>query len=141
MEYRLLQLEDYHRGFLQLLEQLTTVQADSITFDDFKSQYNKVRSTVYVVHDKELDLIIGTGSILIEHKYIHKLGSVGHIEDIVVDKKFRQRGLGKKIIDCLINIATNNNCYKVILDCDITNTSYYEHIGFVNKGNFMAKYF
>ena len=140
MEFRLLQLDDYYKGFLQLLEQLTTVDANNISFEEFKNQYNKMQSTVYVIYDTQNDTIIGTGSLLIEHKFIHKLGSVGHIEDIVIDKNYRNNGLGKKIIDTLINIAKNNGCYKVILDCDIKNTTYYEHIGFLNKGNYMAIY-
>lgn len=141
MEYRLLQLDDYYRGFLQLLEQLTIVDADNITFDDFKNHYKKVQSIIYVIYDKENDLIIGTGSVFIEYKYIHKLGSVGHIEDVVINENYRKKGFGKKLISILLLTAKQNGCYKVILDCDSKNTTYYENIGFLNKGNYMALYY
>jgi glucosamine-phosphate N-acetyltransferase len=141
MEFRLLQVDDYNRGFLQLLEQLTVVDADNISFEEFKNHYDKIQSIIYVIHDTKMDLIVGTGSLFIEYKYIHKLGSVGHIEDIIIDVNYRNKGFGKKIINILIDLAKKKSCYKVILDCDINNATYYEHIGFLNKGNYMALYY
>lgn len=140
MDYRLLHVDDYYRGFLQLLEQLTSVDAANISYNDFIIQYNKIKSFIYVIHDMETDKIVGTGAIFIEHKFIHKLGSVGHIEDVVIDEQYRSKGLGKTLLGKLIEKAKENNCYKIILDCDIKNTSYYEYNGFLNKGNYMAKY-
>ena len=140
MEYRLLETNDYYKGFLQLLEQLTTVDSANISYDEFVNQYNKIKSLIYVICDTNTNCIIGTGSIFIENKFIHKLGSVGHIEDVVIDSRYRSKGLGTMIIKKLVNVAKENNCYKIILDCDIKNTSYYEHIGFTNKGHCMALY-
>lgn len=46
------------------------------------------------------------------------MGLVAHIEDIIIDSNYRKQGLGKKIINELINISTQSNCYKIILDCN-----------------------
>ena len=59
--------------------------------------------------------IVATGTILIENKLIHGINKVAHIEDIVVDKKTRGMGLGKKLISFLLNIAENKKCYKIYL--------------------------
>jgi glucosamine-phosphate N-acetyltransferase len=132
-----LKKSDYHNGFLQLLEQLTTT--GNISYDEFCNRLNETKNEIIVVRVN--DKVIATGSILIEHKFIHNLGNVAHIEDIVVDSNYRKYGLGSKILDCLINIATNNNCYKVILDCSDDVVPFYSKNGFTKKGNYMAKYF
>jgi glucosamine-phosphate N-acetyltransferase len=140
MEYRLLQVDDYYRGFLQVLEQLTIVNSDSISYEDFKKQFNKHNSDIYVIHDTHNNKIVGTGSIYMEHKFIHKLGTVGHIEDVVIDKEYRNMKLGKQLIDKLVNIGKTNGCYKIVLYCDFETTSFYEYNGFTNKGNYVALY-
>ena len=82
-----------------------------------------------------------TTQIIIEKKFIHCLGKVGHIEDVVVDKNQRGHGLGKKIIKYLTKYAKTQGCYKVILDCSSNNMGFYIKCGYENKGVMMAKYF
>ena len=132
---------DYNRGFLQLLEQLTVVDAQDITFDQFCEHHKKMTSRVYVIRDISLDKVVATGSVFIEHKFIHRLSSVGHIEDIVVHKDYRGLGLGRSIIDHLVKVAKDNNCYKVILDCNKDNVDFYKKCGFNEKEVEMALYF
>ena len=50
---------------------------------------------IFVIENKDTNHIIGTLTILIEQKVIHNMGKVGHIEDVVIDNKYRGRGLGK----------------------------------------------
>jgi glucosamine-phosphate N-acetyltransferase len=135
---RPLQQDDYHCGFLQLLEQLTTVHASDITYEDFIEQFNKMKSNVFVIKDD--NKIIATGSIFIEEKFIHKLSSVGHIEDVVVDVNYRSKGLGKMIIDHCIKFGKDGGCYKIILDCAQKNIQFYEKCGFENKNVQMSIY-
>jgi GNAT superfamily N-acetyltransferase len=87
------------------------------------------------------DQIIGLGTIFIEHKIIHGLGKVAHIEDIVTDSKFRGQGLGAQIINHLVQQAKIAKCYKVILDCAEHNVGFYTKCGFEQKGVQMVKYF
>ena len=68
------------------------------------------------------------------------MGSVGHIEDIVVDKNIRGSGLGRIIIEHLVNFGFKNNCYKIILDCSEKNKKFYEKLGFQKKEIQMVNY-
>lgn len=129
-----------YKEFLELLEELTFVDSSNISYDDFCKQYDKLNTEIYIVIDNLNDKIIATGSVLIEHKFIHKLGSVAHIEDIVVNKNYRGYGIGKIIINHLIDIAKKNNCYKIILNSSNDNTEFYKKFGFTIKDNHMAYY-
>jgi glucosamine-phosphate N-acetyltransferase len=134
---------DYHKGFLQLLGQLTSVQSidNPITYEQFCKHFDQMTSDVYVIRDISLNKIVATGTLMIETKFIHNLSSVGHIEDIVVDKEQRGLGLGKSMIDHLVKLSEKSNCYKVILDCGKHNAEFYEKCRFKNKGIEMALYF
>lgn len=136
-----LEKNDYYRGFLQLLEQLTTVNATEITYDEFCNRVDNINSEVYVIRNLTTNKVVATGSIMIERKFIHKLSAVGHIEDIVVDNEYRSLGLGKELINCLIKRAQEHNCYKIVLNCADKNIKFYEKCGFVIKEFGMAKYF
>lgn len=85
--------------------------------------------------------IIASGSIIIEPKIIRGGKNVGHIEDIIVKKHFRGKGVSQKILDSLKLIAREKNCYKVILDCYETVKKVYIKNGFSVKGIQMAEYF
>lgn len=141
IEYMIRELrgQDYYKGFLNLLEQLTMVDADNITYDDFIKHLAKIKSTIFVMEDGE-GKIIGTMALLIEEKFIHKLSSVGHIEDVVVDDEYRGKGLGKMLIDYGIKYAKDNGCYKIILNCADKNITFYEKCGFKSKNVEMSLY-
>ena len=141
MEIGRLRRHDYYRGYLQLLEQLTTVNADKISFGDFCKQLGGINSNIFVMRDKNVDdKVIATGTIYIERKFIHNLGKVGHIEDVVVDSNYRGQGLGKKMINILVDRAKKEKCYKVILDCSEKNVGFYEKCGFVKHEVEMRMY-
>ena len=133
-----LKKEDYYNGFLQLLEQLTTVNANEISYDDFSDHYDKLTSDVFVI--KHNNKIIATASVLIESKFIHKLSNVGHIEDVVIDLEYRNAGLGKMMINHCVNYANEHNCYKILLNCAEKNIGFYEKCGFTNKNFEMSLY-
>ena len=130
--------DDYYHGFLELLEELTVVNVNEITFEDFCKQFDDMKSEVFVIKDKSK--IIGTASVLIENKFIHKLGSVCHIEDVVVNSLYRKHGLGKLLIDHCIEYAKLENCYKIILNCEEKNIKFYEKSGFSSKNVEMSLY-
>nr|GEV91316.1 glucosamine 6-phosphate N-acetyltransferase isoform X2 [Tanacetum cinerariifolium] len=43
-------------------------------------------------------MIVATGSVFIEKKFVRSCGKAGHIEDVVVDSSARGMQLGKKVI-------------------------------------------
>ncbi len=125
-----------YKEFLKLLEELTTVHAEEITYEDFCKHYDNLKAEIYIV--KTENKIVATASILIEPKFIHKLGYVAHIEDVVVTKTVRSTGLGKMIISKLISIAKENKCYKIILNCSEQNVGFYEKCGFKKHSSQMV---
>ncbi|KIK57389.1 hypothetical protein GYMLUDRAFT_46260 [Collybiopsis luxurians FD-317 M1] len=139
---------DYHRGHLSVLSVLTVVTDPGE--QAWLSQFNALRSsaprssppTYYtiVVIDKPTDQIVGVGTVFIERKFLRGLGSVGHIEDIAVDKNQQGKKLGLRIIQALSYISENSGCYKTILNCSDANIPFYEKCGYQKKENEMAKY-
>lgn len=130
---RLLEKEDYHKSYLDLLSQLTTVGI--ISDKEFSKRLDEITPNYFciVIEDIEKNIIIGTSTLLIELKFVHQCGKVAHIEDVVVHSSYRNQNLGKKLIEECIKIARENNCYKIILDCSEQNISFYEKCGFVQK--------
>lgn len=81
--------------------------------------------------------IIGSTTLLIEQKFIHDGGKVGHIEDVVVSREFQSKGIGAIIIKAALDYAKTQGCYKTILDCDDKVMPFYEKLGFTKNSNGM----
>jgi len=59
--------------------------------------------------------------------------SIGFIENVITDEKYRKKGLGKKVIEMAIEYGKQNNCYKIILQSSYKrkeNHIFYEKCGF-----------
>lgn len=139
---RNIEYDDYYKNYLQLLQKLTTIDPDKISIQDFHSFIDNltIKHQILVIEDPISNKIIGTITIIIESKLIHNLGSVCHIEDLVVDNNMRCLGLGKMLVDKAIEISKHHKCYKTILDCDISNEEFYKKCNFINKGVQMSLY-
>jgi glucosamine-phosphate N-acetyltransferase len=133
--------------YLELLNELSIV--DNISDELFEYNLIKINSmgkiiigyinnSINSINSIEL---VGSGTIIIEPKIIRSCMNVGHIEDIVVKSNFRGMKISQNILNKLKNHALNNNCYKVILDCDINVISVYKSNGFESNGIQMVKYF
>ena len=81
--------------------------------------------------------IVGSTTLLIEQKFIHDGGLVGHIEDVVVRKDYEGKGIGIKLVMSMLERAKEKNCYKTILDCKDDVKQFYERIGFKRESNGM----
>ena len=55
------------------------------------------------------------------------------IEDVVVDKKERGKGIGKLLIEHLINFSKSKSCDKIILNSKESNIPFYNKLGFVQN--------
>lgn len=141
-DIRELELEDYSKGVLELYEQNFDIDSSKIDKKDFSKYILNKRKSNYKIFVIEYNFkIIGIASCFIEQKLIHNFGKVSHIEDVIIDKNFRNKGLGKKIIKKCIDYSKSNNCYKIILDCFEEKKEFYEKCGFSKKGCFMSLYF
>lgn len=139
---RKLNPDDFYKHYLELLNQLSNFNIETMKFEDFLHFVNQLdeRNQIYVVENTDLKTLVATITILIENKIIHNMGKVCHIEDVVVDESMRGFGLGKIIVDYAVNYAIEIGCYKTILDCSNHNIVFYEKCGFKNKGAQMALY-
>ena len=82
--------------------------------------------TIVVIYN---DIIVGYLSYKIKEKHSKKLD----VDQLVIDEKYRGQGLGKKLMEEVQNIALNNNCDRIELNCWMFNENalaMYEHIGF-----------
>jgi glucosamine-phosphate N-acetyltransferase len=141
MEFRNLEKNDYNKGYLDLLAQLTEVNKENITFEKFSNFIKNLDENHKIVVIIHKDKIVASGTLFIENKIIHGISKVGHIEDIVVDTESRGLGLGKKIVNHMTNLAKENNCYKVILNCKEENCGFYQKCGYIRKETEMVQYF
>jgi len=134
---------DYTRGHLAVLTVLTVVSdpGEAAWTAQFHAMW-AAPSTYYslVIVDKTTDQIVGVGSVFIERKFLRGLGSVGHIEDIAVDKAQQGKKLGLRIIQALTQLSENVGCYKTILNCSEDNIPFYKKCGFEKKEVEMVKY-
>lgn len=73
--------------------------------------------------------VVGTATLLVERKFLHKGSYAGHIEDVAVHPDFQRRGIGSALVAKLIEVAKDMKCYKVILDCSDHLISFYEKVG------------
>jgi len=131
---RELQEEDFQKGFLDTLDTLrkTSIKKDKVLeiFKQIKSNPNHI-----IIVAEINGIIVGSTTILIEQKFIHEGGIVGHIEDVVVKKEFQGKKIGEKIIKYVLELAKKHDCYKTILDCSDEVKPFYEKIGFKHHSN------
>ena len=127
---RKLRKEDLQNGFLTTLDSLK--QASDIETKKAEEIFEKINSTPdYTIAVAELEgRVVGATTLLIEQKFIHNGGLVGHIEDVVVDKNHQGQKIGEKIMKFLLDIANERGCYKTILDCTDDVKLFYEKLGF-----------
>ena len=125
---RLMDATDLNRGFLDALRALKTVelseeQAIEIYRDRLKS---RIRTYVAMIDGQ----VAGTASVFIEPKFINSGGVVGHIEDVAVNQSYQKHGVGRALVQHLLEVCREFRCYKVILDCAEGVIPFYERLGF-----------
>lgn len=119
---------DLRRGFLAALASLKPCDlTDDEAIQVFRSRLRqKIRTYVALLDDR----VVGTATLLIEPKFIHSGGVVGHIEDVAVHQAYQHHGVGALLIRHLLEECRGARCYKVILDCAEDVIPFYEKLGF-----------
>lgn len=129
---RPLAMNDYDRGFVGLLNQLTDTAI--LSRDHFMERFEQMKRSgtifIVVIEDLESHKIVATATMVLEMKFIHRCGCVGHIEDIVVDKAYRDKGLETHLIEQLRHLGTQLGVYKLVLNCTQANVDVYQECGF-----------
>lgn len=135
--FREIDISDYDNGYLDVMIEFSKNKCEITReqFNEYLTQ-NKNAVKIIVVLSQNDNKVIGSGSIFKLEKLHYK--PVGQIEDVVIDEKWRGYGLGKTIIEKLVEIAVNEfKCYKVILNCLDHNIGFYNRCNFNNSGNQM----
>lgn len=130
-EIRNLKRED-KQEYLDLLIQLNGFKCDPEKFDSvFDTLGNESRVYVLISDNK----IVSTLKVIFEPKFYE---NVAHIEDVVTDALYRNRGFASKLLNHAIREAKKQNCYKVILNANKYNVPFYTKNNFVEKGSEMC---
>lgn len=74
--------------------------------------------------------VIGTASLLIERKFLHRGGLVGHVEDVAVRRDQQRQGVGTVLMRHVAAEARRLGCYKVILSCFEDRAGFYARLGY-----------
>uniref|UniRef100_A0A0K0DYD8 Glucosamine 6-phosphate N-acetyltransferase n=1 Tax=Strongyloides stercoralis TaxID=6248 RepID=A0A0K0DYD8_STRER len=147
---RPLHIKDYKKGYLELLEQLTTVgnvsEAEWIKrFNSMKSNDDSIPQSYYIVvmEDLTTQKIIGSVTLVIEFKFIHHAGCRGRIEDVVTDKDYRGQRISHMLNKTLVSLAKEFGVYKLSLECKDSLIGFYENFGFKKDegNNFLVQRF
>lgn len=57
-------------------------------------------------------------------------GIRAYIEDVVVEKEYRKKGIGKSLINILLKYAKKKGCYKIVLESKKKNINFYKSCGY-----------
>lgn len=134
--------KDDYQTYCQLLKNLTFIDPQQFTVKQFNDRLCQIKTNPnhYIYVAKLANVIVGTATLLIEPKFIHNLSSVGHIEDVVVDPIHQSKGIGKQLLTKCLEKCASHSCYKIILDCNSKNITFYQKCGFVQKEHQMVFY-
>jgi glucosamine-phosphate N-acetyltransferase len=143
-------LEDIQTQYIELLSFLTEVQP--LSKEIFVSQVQEISTMGKIIVAYFQDpitgkiVLVGTGTIIIEPKIIHKGKYVGHIEDVVIHNSYRSHGIASELLQKLQDYGVQKDCYKIILDCKEKLISFYEknlvrrHCNIIYKSS-ISKYY
>jgi GNAT superfamily N-acetyltransferase len=132
MEYCIAKRENLV-NILELYKQLNPTNND-FSIENANKIWDKIENeNIKYFVAKDNDKIIGSCYIIIIPNLTFNGKSIGYIENVITDEKYRRKGIGKKIMEMAINYARKENCYKIVLQSGIKRTTahkFYEAIGF-----------
>ena len=97
-------------------------------------------NTQIIISEKD-----GTVIGLIHFTFHKTLSHIGHscmIEEIVVTNKYRNKGIGKRLIHAVFEKCKNLGCCEIEVSTELSNTSareFYKSIGFEERGIILEK--
>lgn len=131
-EYSWITSETFHSLYSQL------TKCNLLSKSEYEEWFSKVHESPYFqmfgviksTKDGTLPQIVGIGSMWLDPKYYRNKSISARIEDVVVDRKYRGKGLGKALLRFMMDKAKENKCYKITLHCSQNNVKFYEKLGF-----------
>ncbi|XP_050405154.1 glucosamine 6-phosphate N-acetyltransferase [Patella vulgata] len=133
MVMRPLCLEDYDRGYMELLDE--HVPGPKISKQQFTERFIKMKSAgdihfVTVIEDLNTNKTIASATLVNELKFLFGGTSRGRIEDVVVSKPYRGRQFAKILVETLTLLAAELGCYEASLETDEDKVPLYSKFGY-----------
>ena len=100
-------------------------------FNNFINNILNKYHNIYVLENE--NIIIGFGTLILENKLTHNGCKMGHIENIIIDERYRNSGYGIKLVKELIEICKKEKCYKIVLNCDSYLEKFYKKNDFIKN--------
>jgi GNAT superfamily N-acetyltransferase len=92
----------------------------------------------YTIYVATLDgSIIGTFELLIMDNLAHMGAPSGVLEDIIVHREWRGKGVGKQMVHFAMECCRERGCYKLALSSNLKREAahrFYDHLGFQRHG-------
>ena len=119
---------------IRQLQPSDTKQVIDLWTSSFSRNFSNVLNPGYINDPSSITMVVCEGNTIIGVASIHiiyKLSrTLGLIEDVAVNKDHRGKGIGKSIVEKLIEIGKQKNCDKIVLNTSEKNSKFYEKIGF-----------
>lgn len=142
---RPLKLQDYDKGYLELLSQLTLV--GQVSRAEFTKRFQEMKTAnsisphyyIVVIEDTKMHKIIGTSTLFLEMKFIHHCAMRGRLEDVAVLSSYRGCGIGEVVVKIIVELARETfKCYKLTLDCSDDLIKFYGRNNFLPSGHMLC---
>ena len=119
---------------IKSLEKSHSTGVVKILIDSFSKNYDKkINESIFSSDEVDGIVALEKGNVL-GYASIHYINKItrksGIIEDVVVKENQRGKGIGKLLVNNLIEKAKNNNCDKIILSSSEKNLKFYQKLGF-----------
>jgi GNAT superfamily N-acetyltransferase len=121
------------KGILELYKQLNGSN-NEFAFSDAEKVWDKIETeNIKYIIAKDNNVIIASCYIAIIPNLTYNGKSIGFIENVITDEKYRKQGIGREIMNKAIIYAKSQNCYKILLQSGVRRSiahKFYESIGF-----------
>jgi predicted GNAT family N-acyltransferase len=125
---RELEKDDYMQ-YIDVIGQLRPVDR-CVSKEEFSDVYDAIFKSNKIFVALYDNNIVGSITLIIEQKFIHKLAIYTRIEDVVVDESHRNNRIGYKLVQHAIDYSNEIKSFKITLTCK----KYLEK--FYNRSNF-----
>ncbi len=119
---------------IKSLDKSHSTDVIKILIDSFSKNYDKkINESIFSSDEVDGIVALEKGNV-IGYASIHYIKKItrksGIIEDVVVKENQRGKGIGKLLVNNLIEKAKKNNCDKIILSSSEKNLKFYQKLGF-----------
>jgi len=136
MEYIIGKKENLE-DILRLLKQLVENDESVIEYKNYVKLWHYIEThNIKYFLAKDNNDIIGLCFLCVIPNLTRSGKSIGFIEHVIIDKNYRKKGIGKNLMEKVIEYAKECNCYKVIIQSGKERKiahKFYEKIGFNGK--------